>query len=1012
MEEVPSTIAVVDDASANSSEDTTRSNNRFADGGHARRGNSNVSDLMDPPQQASIGKPSLSRDVSMEEDARQSLAESARLRMEHNRMEESEKQKVTLDGLLQNNQYEHEATTHILTALEGQLGSSHAFETSVLEGISDEASKALEESSSRSDQKSSASRSPSRRTDDQDRKPLLRSRHQRELSVDDQLADLADQMFDYGFHIAPDQEDPSVAPHSDFDRNAQLAFGAPEKGNGRPRRRLFSGDKTLEPVEEDGPSESMNEDRRSSYDGVVDLEDPKATKDTSKRTPKKSSRDSSRLSASDPNGEKSHHLFGDMAEKVKNDMGAWKSLFRPEKATIKKYARLMLYIALPLVGVAGLLYYFVDNPMTSGSEGPSVSWVLLFVVRLWVTLTLALAIQALVIDLLCVQTRIIPRLVGPLFTLWIIQSRGWPFVLSTWSILNFLMLYGKGAFAAHWLFWQDTISIFNETNPAGNVVNGDLYRVILTMCAIVPVAVSVKRLAVGLFLGRQSFLHFGEALAKVMDKMLLVSQVAKLATRMEKQKLQRRSTAPGAPGEQKANEMAVYRDLLDHDDDGSSTKNGTVLNLVESEKNKLAQILDRWEEPERRSTVHKKASIAAVLRFRNALALIHDDYPFSFAFGLANKRNACIESAHNIFLQLLSEGETNVEFETIAASLAVREGHLLSPERVKSLIRVFRPNRDGSLSLLDFVKSVDAVYKEFRLLQASIDNSAQIDRAFEAIFNAVFYVIMTVIITSQLGFDPMALFLSLSSVLLAFAFVIGPAASKYFEGILFILIRRPYNIGDLINASHIESTTSLMGSSGWIVQNVTLFETTMCWLPTLETATVANGALASSRIVNWARSPNARFTIFLFFPIETKYETLTLFRGAIEEYMKARPRKWLAFNSFRVLDIVTDKGYMRVELRVQHREAWQNPPAIYDSRGNLVSFCNEVQKLLGMQYKMPPIPIDVRAEHSLESLDAAVKRGERHPSDGVAESKGESTQQEEMHEKFREAAQNKHKMYF
>ena len=38
--------------------------------------------------------------------------------------------------------------------------------------------------------------------------------------------------------------------------------------------------------------------------------------------------------------------------------------------------------------------------------------------------------------------------------------------------------------------------------------------------------------------------------------------------------------------------------------------------------------------------------------------------------------------------------------------------------------------------------------------------------------------------TQLLDSDPLALFLSLSSVIVAFAFMIGSAASKYFEGIL------------------------------------------------------------------------------------------------------------------------------------------------------------------------------------------------------------------------------------
>lgn len=90
-----------------------------------------------------------------------------------------------------------------------------------------------------------------------------------------------------------------------------------------------------------------------------------------------------------------------------------------------------------------------------------------------------------------------------------------------------------------------------------------------------------------------------------------------------------------------------------------------------------------------------------------------------------------------------------VQFETIA--MVALEGDTVNQEKAKELIKVFRPDRDGCLSVLDFVRSVDNVYKEFRLLQASIDNSSQIDRAFENIANVVFYAIVVTIILSLLG---------------------------------------------------------------------------------------------------------------------------------------------------------------------------------------------------------------------------------------------------------------------
>lgn len=90
------------------------------------------------------------------------------------------------------------------------------------------------------------------------------------------------------------------------------------------------------------------------------------------------------------------------------------------------------------------------------------------------------------------------------------------------------------------------------------------------------------------------------------------------------------------------------------------------------------------------------------------------------------------------------------------------------------------------------MKNVDAVYKEARLLRASVKNSEKIDRALEKIINILFYTVLTVVVLAIMQLDPLALFLSLSSVLLAFAFMFSTAASKMFEGWLFILVRSKF----------------------------------------------------------------------------------------------------------------------------------------------------------------------------------------------------------------------------
>jgi small-conductance mechanosensitive channel len=352
-----------------------------------------------------------------------------------------------------------------------------------------------------------------------------------------------------------------------------------------------------------------------------------------------------------------------------------------------------------------------------------------------------------------------------------------------------------------------------------------------------------------------------------------------------------------------------------------------------------------------------------VLRFRNALNMINKDNAFSLSFGPTHSRDACIESSQNVYARLLlaNPEEEHVHFETLGLTAIDVNGNL-DEEKAKELVKVFRPRRDGILTMLDFIKSVDSVYKELRLLDASIQNSSQIDRAFENLINVIFYAIVLTLILHFLGFNPLAFFLSLTSVILAFAFMIGSASSKYFEGILFILVRRPYDIGDIVQFSHPEGTDNPNGSIGWIIQKVTLFETVGTWVPTLERASFNNGSLASSQIINWARSPNARINVQLNFPIETKYEQLEIFKRAIEEYMRIRPREWLQLNGFRVNRIYTEQSYMNVTLLLQHREPWQSIGQILDSKANLVTYCNEVQKKLGMHYRAPPVPVHLKGD--------------------------------------------------
>jgi len=128
------------------------------------------------------------------------------------------------------------------------------------------------------------------------------------------------------------------------------------------------------------------------------------------------------------------------------------------------------------------------------------------------------------------------------------------------------------------------------------------------------------------------------------------------------------------------------------------------------------------------------------------------------AFGDVSNRDRAIVSSQEVYRRLLLRNPDRdvLSFDVLALA-ALRSNGTISQEKLKGLIKLLRPDRDGkficeggnllqlarefltharflltgNLHLLDFVKSVDAVYKEARLLRASIRNSEKIDRAFE-----------------------------------------------------------------------------------------------------------------------------------------------------------------------------------------------------------------------------------------------------------------------------------------
>ena len=99
--------------------------------------------------------------------------------------------------------------------------------------------------------------------------------------------------------------------------------------------------------------------------------------------------------------------------------------------------------------------------------------------------------------------------------------------------------------------------------------------------------------------------------------------------------------------------------------------------------------------------------MGTILQFRKALEYVGGDFPFSQAYGAVRTRKDCVALAQGLFERLLDNSRGPfLSFDTLCLITKNEIGDI-DRATVKELIRVFRPNRDGQLSKLDFVKSVD-----------------------------------------------------------------------------------------------------------------------------------------------------------------------------------------------------------------------------------------------------------------------------------------------------------------
>ena len=216
--------------------------------------------------------------------------------------------------------------------------------------------------------------------------------------------------------------------------------------------------------------------------------------------------------------------------------------------------RTVLLLIVPLLSLSAIFFYVFNNPFHHFlPSGATLSWWLIFSVRLSITFQLARASQYL-LEILTTRTKIIVRVMGPFAALVAMQSLGWPFLIASWGSWTMVLMHGNYPMNKNWIWFLHIGMFSQDSNPDHGVLENETYLRLLLSMIFVGVATAAKRTVVALYLSRRMLQYYRFQLRDLLADMRMVMEVAELAVETESnefaklmQDRQEYSSLEGAP---------------------------------------------------------------------------------------------------------------------------------------------------------------------------------------------------------------------------------------------------------------------------------------------------------------------------------------------------------------------------------------------------------------------------------------------------------------------------------
>eukprot|EP00884_Botryococcus_braunii_P005990 jgi/Botrbrau1/15392/Bobra.43_2s0020.1 len=200
-------------------------------------------------------------------------------------------------------------------------------------------------------------------------------------------------------------------------------------------------------------------------------------------------------------------------------------------------------------------------------------------------------------------------------------------------------------------------------------------------------------------------------------------------------------------------------------------------------------------------------------------------------------------------------------------------------------MRVLDVDGDGKVSLSDIRDAVVSIYRERRNLAFTLKDTTSVVSKLELIFAVVIHFFTIGVYLNLFNIDVSQVWITFSSLLLAFAFVFGNSLRNLYESVVFLFSVHPYDVGDCLFLNDLWHQVEEIH-----LQNTTFkrYDGVKIYYPTSK--------LVTEPIFNISRSANRWDSFKVLVDISISRDVFTVVKQSLEDLFKAHSTEYTGGN--------------------------------------------------------------------------------------------------------------------